>query len=44
MVYREEMTLALYVGRHTIEGRIATGGYRLLDVLNDPLAEYLQDQ
>ena len=42
MVYSEEMALALYVGRHRVEGRIATGGYRLLDVLNDPLAEYLQ--
>ena len=36
------MALTLYVGRHKVEGRIATGGYRLLDVLNDPMSEYLE--
>ena len=42
MVYSEEMALALYVARHRVEGRIATSGYRLLDVLNDPMSEYLE--
>ena len=42
MARPDEMSVILFVDRLKIEARLKTSGYRLLDVLNDPMTEYLQ--
>jgi hypothetical protein len=42
MAQQDEMAVVLYVGRHRLEARILTAGYRLLDILNDRLNEFLE--
>ena len=36
-----EMPVVLYMGLHRVEARMKTGGYRLLDILNDRLQEHV---
>ena len=44
MAQSEVMSIVLFVSRLKIEAHIKTQGYRLLDILNDPLHEYLEIQ
>lgn len=42
MAQQDEMSVVLYVGRHRLEASLKTDGYRLLDILNDRLKEFLE--
>ena len=42
MVQHDEMELVLYVGDHRLAGTIKNSGYRLLDILNDRMSEFLE--
>ena len=42
MVQHDEMELVLYVGDHRLAGAIKNSGYRLLDILNDRMSEFLE--
>ena len=38
----DEMALVLYVGGHRLEASLQNSGYRLLDILNDRMHEFLE--
>ncbi len=42
MAQRDEMALVLYVGGHRLEASMKNSGYRLLDILNDSMSEFLE--